>query len=161
MKELGEYLKRTRISSGLSVTEVCEDLDFSSSLLENMESGNVKAFKDVYSLRDLIKKYANYLGLDADKVLDEFNDFLFAHTTKISLDDIKAAKKTVEENHRKVKSPYNIEHKEKFNFMPIIDVVLGILIIFLIIYIIVSAVNRRPVKSNELMPVIEREIDIE
>ena len=102
MKELGDYLKHTRISSGLSITEVCEDLDFSTSLLENMESGNVKAFKDVYSLRDLIKKYANYLGLDADKVLDEFNDFLFAHTTKISLDDIKAAKKTVEENHRKV-----------------------------------------------------------
>lgn len=161
MKELGEYLKRTRISSGLSVTEVCEDLDFSTSLLENMESGNVKAFKDVYSLRDLIKKYANYLGLDADKVLDEFNDFLFAHTTKISLDDIKAAKKTVEENHRKVKSPYTIEHKEKFNFMPIIYVVLGILILFLIIYIIVSAVNRTPVKSNELMPAIKREMNIE
>ena len=87
MKELGEYLKHTRISSGLSIAEVCEDLDFSTSLLENMESGNVKAFKDVYSLRDFIKKYANYLGLDADKVIEEFNDFLFAHTSRISLQD--------------------------------------------------------------------------
>ena len=156
MKELGEYLKHTRISSGLSITEVCEDLDFSTSLLENMESGNVKAFKDVYSLRDFIKKYANYLGLDADKVIDEFNDFLFAHTSRISLEDIQDAKKIVEENSKKVKSPYTIEHKEKFNFWPIIYIVLGILLLSLILYIVLSIVNKTPEKSNELMPVVER-----
>ena len=158
MKELGEYLRRTRISSGLSITEVCEDLDFSTSLLENMESGNVKAFKDVYSLRDFIKKYANYLGLDADKVIDEFNDFLFAHTSRISLEDIQEAKKIVEENSKKVKSPYTIEHKEKFNFWPIIYVILGILLLSLVLYIVLSIVNKTPEKSNELMPVVERKM---
>ena len=158
MKELGEYLRRTRISSGLSITEVCEDLDFSTSLLENMESGNVKAFKDVYSLRDFIKKYANYLGLDADKVIDEFNDFLFAHTSRISLEDIQEAKKIVEENSKKVKSPYTIEHKEKFNFWPIIYIILGILLLSLVLYIVLSIVNKTPEKSNELMPVVERKM---
>ena len=34
MKELGEYIKRTRISNGVSITEACEDLDFSNSQLE-------------------------------------------------------------------------------------------------------------------------------
>ena len=34
MKELGEYLKRTRISNGVSLTEACEDLEFSTSHLE-------------------------------------------------------------------------------------------------------------------------------
>ncbi len=158
MKELGEYLKHTRISSGLSITEVCEDLDFSTSLLENMESGNVKAFKDVYSLRDFIKKYANYLGLDSDKVIDEFNDFLFAHTSRISLEDIQEARKIVEDNTKKVKSPYTIEHKEKFNFWPIIYVFIGILLIVLVVYIALSIVNKTPEKSNELMPVVEREM---
>jgi len=158
MKELGEYLKHTRISSGLSITEVCEDLDFSTSLLENMESGNVKAFKDVYSLRDFIKKYANYLGLDSDKVIDEFNDFLFAHTSRISLEDIQEARKIVEENTKKVKSPYTIEHKEKFNFWPIIYVFIGILLIVLVVYIALSIVNKTPEKTNELMPVVEREM---
>ena len=158
MKELGEYLKHTRISSGLSINEVCEDLDFSTSLLENMESGNVKAFKDVYSLRDFIKKYANYLGLDSDKVIDEFNDFLFAHTSRISLEDIQEARKIVEENTKKVKSPYTIEHKEKFNFWPIIYVFIGILLIVLVVYIALSIVNKTPEKSNELMPVVEREM---
>ena len=158
MKELGEYLKHTRISSGLSINEVCEDLDFSTSLLENMESGNVKAFKDVYSLRDFIKKYANYLGLDADKVIDEFNDFLFAHTSRISLEDIQEARKIVEENTKKVKSPYTIEHKEKFNFWPIIYVIIGILFLSLIIYVVLSIINKTPEKSIELMPIVEREM---
>ena len=48
MKELGEYLKQTRIGNGVSITEACEDLELSTSQLENIESGNVKAFKDVY-----------------------------------------------------------------------------------------------------------------
>ena len=61
MKELGEYLKRTRISNGVSVTEACEDLELSTSHLENIESGNIRAFKDVYELRDNVKAYAKYL----------------------------------------------------------------------------------------------------
>ena len=158
MKELGEYLKHTRISSGLSINEVCEDLDFSTSLLENMESGNVKAFKDVYTLRDFIKKYANYLGLDADKVIDEFNDFLFAHTSRISLEEIQEAKRIVEENTKKVKSPYTIEHKEKINLWPILYIIVGILFLSLILYIVLNAVNKTPVKSNELMPIVEKEM---
>ena len=69
MKELGEYLKRTRIGNGVSITEACEDLELSTSQLENIESGNVRAFKDVYELKDYIKLYAKYLGLDSDKVV--------------------------------------------------------------------------------------------
>ena len=83
MKELGEYLKRTRISNGVSLTEACEDLEFSTSHLENIESGNVRAFKDVYELKEDIKVYAKYLGLDSEKVIDEFNNFLFQHTSKM------------------------------------------------------------------------------
>ena len=77
MKELGEYLKRTRVSNGVSIAEAAEDLELSTSQIENIESGNVRAFKDVYSLKDLIKHYAKYLGLDSEKIADEFNGFLF------------------------------------------------------------------------------------
>ena len=70
MKELGEILKRARIKNGVSLTEACEDLELSTSHLENIESGNVRAFKDVYELRDYVKSYAKYLGLDADIVVE-------------------------------------------------------------------------------------------
>lgn len=158
MKELGEYLRRTRIGNGVSLTEACEDLDFSTSHLENIESGNVRAFKDVYELRESVKLYAKYLGLDPEKVVDEFNDFLFQHTSKISLDDIRAAqKKKEQEVERKVKSPYTVEHKDKFNFWPIIYVVLGILLAVMIIYIVISNINKAPNRVDELKAYVRKE----
>jgi transcriptional regulator with XRE-family HTH domain len=113
MKELGEYLKHTRVSNGVSLAEAAEDLELSTSQLENIESGNVRAFKDVYNLKQYVKQYAKYLGLNPEKVVDEFNGFLFEHTSKISLDDIKAAQKKLEDNEKKVISPYTKEYKEK------------------------------------------------
>jgi cytoskeletal protein RodZ len=150
MKELGDYLRRTRISKGVSITEACEDLEFSTSHLENIESGNVKAFKDIYELKDSVRAYAKYLGLNPDKVTDEFNDFLFQHTTKISLDDIVAAQKKKEENDKKVKSPYTREYKEKANLWPLAYFLVGVIVIFVIIYIVVNSVNKVPTRINEL-----------
>lgn len=150
MKELGEYLKRTRISNGVSLTEACEDLEFSTSHLENIESGNVRAFKDVYELRDSIKLYAKYLGLNADKVIDEFNNFLFQHTSRISLDDIRAAQQKSDEEKNKIKSPYTIEYKEKFNFWPIIYLIIGIVLFIFIVYMIISNTNKAPDRVDEL-----------
>lgn len=152
MKELGEYLKRTRISNGVSITEACEDLEFSTSHLENIESGNVRAFKDVYELKESIKLYAKYLGLDSDKVVDEFNSFLFQHTSKISLDDIVAAQKKKEEleNERRVKSPYTMEYKEKKNIWPFVGIVIGVLLFILILYIVISHINKAPKRVDEL-----------
>ena len=152
MRELGEYLKQTRVGNGVSITEACEDLELSTSQLENIESGNVKAFKDIYELRDYIKLYAKYLGLNSDKVLDEFNGFLFQHTSKISLEDIEAAqrKKESEIQERKVKSPYTKEYKEKFNFMPIVWFITGVLLIILIIFIILNFMNKTPERTDEL-----------
>ncbi len=160
MKELGEYLKRTRVSNGVSLTEACEDLDFSTSHLENIESGNVRAFKDVYELKEDIKLYAKYLGLDPDKVVDEFNGFLFQHTSKISLDDIMAAKKKkeAEEEERRVKSPYTIEHKKKVSVWPFaIGGILFVLLV-LIIYLLVSNANKVPERTNELSSYREENI---
>lgn len=157
MKELGEYLKRTRISNGVSITEACEDLEFSTSHLENIESGNVKAFKDVYELRDSIKLYAKYLGLDSDKVVDEFNGFLFQHTSKISLDDILAAQKKKEREEKKVKSPYTKEYKEKKNFWPLIYILVGLLVATILVYVIANSIHKVPNRVNELKPYVGEE----
>ena len=160
MKELGEYLKRTRISNGVSITEACEDLELSTSHLENIESGNVRAFKDVYELRDSVKLYAKYLGLNPDKIVDEFNNFLFQYTSKISLDDIVAAQKKKESEEKKVQSPYTKEYKEKFNFWPIIYVIVGLILILLIALVIIINKGKEPERINELQGVVEREIDL-
>ena len=160
MKELGDYLKRARISNGVSLTEACEDLGFSTSQLENIESGNVRAFKDVYELRDFVKSYAKYLGLDPDKIVDEFNGFLFQHTSKISLDDIREAQKKKEEiiEEKRVKSPYTLEYKDRVKIWPVFYVTLIIFFISLIIYLILSNINHTPNRTDELKGVMIEEI---
>lgn len=150
MKELGEYLKRTRIGNGVNITEACEDLELSTSQLENIESGNVRAFKDVYELKDYIKLYAKYLGLDSDKVVDEFNGFLFQHTSRISLDDIVAAQKKKDAEEKKVRSPYTMEVKEKKSLWPVVVGVIGVIIMIAILYIVVSNINKVPKRVDEL-----------
>lgn len=151
MKELGDYLKRTRISNGVSIAEAAEDLDLSTVQLENIESGNVKAFKDVYALKEDVRQYAKYLGLNPEKVIDEFNGFLFEHTSKISLEDIKMAQKKMEEEEKKATSPYTKEYKKKVGPWPFIMAIVFIIIIFAILYLIISTINKAPERTTELM----------
>ena len=158
MKELGEYLKHTRIDNGVSMEEAAGDLGLSTSQLDNIESGNVRAFKDVYSLKQYVRQYAKYLGLDPEKVVDEFNGFLFEHTSKISLEDIKDAQRKLEEKEqKKIKSPYTIVHKKKLSIWPFVMIPVVILLLFIIIYLIVSSINRAPVVDTELVPEVRKE----
>lgn len=157
MKELGEYLKQTRVDNGVSLTEAAEDLELSASQLENIESGNVKAFKNVYDLKEYVVQYAKYLGLDSEKVVDEFNGFLFEHTSKISLEDIRAAQKKMEAQEKKAQSPYTKTYTKKIGPWPFVIVGVGFVLLILIIYLIISAINEAPVRSEELLPVSGKE----
>ena len=158
MKELGEYLKHTRVSNGVSMEEAAEDLELSTSQLENIESGNVRAFKDFYSLKQYVRQYAKYLGLDPEKVVDEFNGFLFEHTSKISLDDIREAQRKLEKKEeKKIRSPYTIEHKKEMPIWPFIFIPIAIIMLFVIVYLIVSTLNKAPAVDTELMPKIREE----
>ena len=151
MKELGDYLKQTRISNGVSIAEAAEDLDLSTVQLENIESGNVKSFKDVYALKEDVRQYAKYLGLNPEKVIDEFNGFLFEHTSKISLEDIKMAQKKMEEEEKGATSPYTKEYKKKVGPWPFIIAIVLIVFIFIILYLIISTINKAPERTTELM----------
>ena len=158
MKELGSYLKNIRINNSVSLTEASEDLNLSSTLLENIESGNSRAFKDIYEMKEDIKKYAKYLGADVDKVVDSFNDFLFEKTSKINLDDIKAIQESKEnlENTKKIISPYTVAPKKKINWVPVF-ISIGILIVLLLVlYVIYKNVNKTTPRVEELIIINER-----
>ena len=140
MKELGEYLREVRENNGVGIQEASEDLKLSETVLQNVEKGNIKAFRDVLDLKEIIKNYAKYLGLDPDKVIDEFNDFLFEHTSKIKLSDIlEAEKKSKEKKEDKIYSPYtrpkkillDIRYKKLISMLSLIILILMILVIIL------------------------------
>ena len=92
------------------------------------------------------------MGLDPEKVVDEFNGFLFEHTSKISLDDILAAQKKLEEKEKKAISPYTKPVKKKVSILPFILAILCVVVLFAIIYVIVSNINKAPTQVDELMP---------
>ena len=152
MKELGAYLKRTRVSNGVNIAEAAEDLDLSVPELENIESGNVKAFKDLYELKQNIKTYAKYLGLDPEKVVDQFNGFLFEHTSKISIEDIKKAQKKEEDKQeKKIRSPYTKEYKPKTSKLPIFLVIMCFFIILIAVILVIMSHNKKaPTRTTEL-----------
>ena len=65
------------------------------------------------SLKEYISNYAKYLGLDSDKIIDEFNEYVFESTSKIPVKEIE---KQIEENKKneeeKVISPYTRKEKK-------------------------------------------------
>ena len=71
MNDIGETLRDARESSGVSLNEVSKDLDIKVEILQNIEEGKSGAFKDIFELKSLISNYAKYLGLDAEKLVDE------------------------------------------------------------------------------------------
>ena len=146
MKDIGEKLKNTRISTGISVEEAAEDLNYKVSQLEDIENGNYKNFKDKFILKTIVSDYSKYLGLDVEEIVDQFNDFVFESTSKIPLDDIARASKIKEKKEDvKIASPYTAT--EEKNKIP--KYVYIILILILLVAIILFLYFQLKPKANE------------
>ena len=157
MKEIGESLKEARENIGLSIEEVSSDLKLRPSQLENIESGNSDAFKDIFYLKSLIRDYAKYLGLNPDEFIDEFNEYLFDHTSRISLEDIKKANKKVKKKEKKVKrvaSPYTLEKRLNFNLKIFIISLIVVLVIVIGVIVVKNITKNKPIEETEKTAVI-------
>lgn len=141
MKELGEEFCILRKSNGVSKEEASNDLGISLKELEYLENGNFKVFKDVYELKKVILNYAKYLGMDEEKIVDTFNDFLFEKTSKISKEDIQEIKKK-EEEEEKVSSPYTKLGKTRYDFAPIVLLVVLLVFVSLVVYLVLSFLKK-------------------
>ena len=155
MKNIGIKLKTKREENGLSIDEVAEDLKMRPSQITSIEEGRLEDFKDIFYLKYFIRDYAKYLGLDGEKVLDEFNEYLFDMTSKIPVNLIEQAKKEKEE--KSVASPYT---KEKKIRNPIPKIIIGIIILIVLVvvgYIIASNYKGNDFKSNDITYNIRRD----
>ena len=147
MKEIGEKLKEARESMGITIEEAATDLKLRPSQLENIEEGNREAFKDVFYLKMFIKNYSKYLGLDYDEMVEEFNEYLFDITSKISIEDIKKAEKEQRKKEKKLKtikiaSPYTLE-KQQQKTIPRFLIIGGVVLMLIIIaYVVVLLITK-------------------
>ena len=138
MKEIGELLKTTRENSGVSLEEASTDLEIKELILENIEDGNIGCFKDIFILKQYIYDYAKYLGLNPEKITDDFNEYLFEYTSKIPVKEIEKAvreKKETTPSGKKIVSPYTapVKKRRKINYI-LVYTLIAILVILAIIW---------------------------
>jgi len=66
----GAYLKNVREQKGITLEKASQDSKIVRTLLEAIEHDNYKELPPPVYLKGMIKKYAHYLHLDEDKILD-------------------------------------------------------------------------------------------
>jgi len=156
MKEIGEKLKETRESMGISIDEAAQDLKLKPSQLINIEEGNKEAFKDIFYLKYFIRDYSKYLGLDYEAMVEDFNEFVFDYTSKISIEDIKKANNKNKEKNKvkKIASPYTIdnESKNKVSKTVIISLVVLLIIVVLscIMFFVIDNDDSKNINNKEI-----------
>ena len=162
MEEIGLTLKEARENIGLSIEEAASDLKVEPSKIEDIEAGKKDSFKDVFAIKDFIRNYSKYLGLNYEDMIDEFNEYLFDYTSKISLDDIKRAKRQLEKKENKenkqtrIASPYTLEKKRKLNIpYQLIYVLMIIFVVIAGVYLYTLLRDEKPNDDENLVSYIE------
>lgn len=74
MRITGELLKSERVSQGLSVQNVSNALKLTSKIINAIEAGNTSDLPAKTFVRGFVKSYAEFLKLDSDVVLRQFQE---------------------------------------------------------------------------------------
>ena len=156
MKDIGLKLKEKREENGVSVDEAAEDLKMRPSQIISLQEGRKEDFSDVNTLKFFIRDYAKYLGLDGEKLVDEFNEFLFDFTSKIPSEVIEEAKQKREKEKKEFSSPYTKKEGHNKTYIICIGVCVLVLLVFIITYFVVSGVRNNDFKDDNVTYVIRR-----
>ena len=155
MKDIGNIFKEKREEIGVKLEEAASDLDITVAQLENLEDGNINAFKDIFFLKELIKKYATYLNVDGEKMIEEFNDFVFDFTSRIPVDEIEQKVKEIEkinekETRKRISSPYTRKkvRKAKMKLVYFFSILTIILVSATLIFLNVFLSSKKKLNYN-------------
>lgn len=155
MKDIGNIFKEKREEIGVKLEEAASDLDITVAQLENLEDGNINAFKDIFFLKELIKKYATYLNVDGEKMIEEFNDFVFDFTSRIPVDEIEQKVKEIEkinekQTRKRISSPYTRKkvRKAKMKLVYFFSILTIILVSATLIFLNVFLSSKKELNYN-------------
>lgn len=136
MNEIGCLLKSARETSGVSLEEASADLKIRPAILNNIEDGNMGCFKDIFELKDYIREYSKYLGINPDKMVDDFNEYMFEATSKIPVKEIenqiKEKNKMEATGEIRIMSPYT-DNKSRYKTK-------NYLLLYLLVIVLVALV---------------------
>ena len=155
MKDIGNIFKEKREEIGVKLEEAASDLDITVAQLENLEDGNINAFKDIFFLKELIKKYATYLNVDGEKMIEEFNDFVFDFTSRVPVEEIEQKVKEIEkinekETRKRISSPYTRKkvRKAKMKLVYFFSILTIILVSATLIFLNVFLSSKKELNYN-------------
>ena len=155
MKDIGIIFKEKREEIGIKEEEAANDMEITIAQLENLEDGNVNAFKDIFFLKELIKKYAKYLNVDEDQIMNDFNEFVFDYTSRIPVDEIEERVKEIEkesdrEERKRISSPYTKKKVKKAKLKPILFYSIITIILICITFLLLNLFlrNSKNYESN-------------
>ncbi len=72
MKELGEFLKKTREEKGISLKDVQDRTKIRTRYLEAIEKGEFQIVPGEVYLRGFLRSYAESIGLNGFEIVDEY-----------------------------------------------------------------------------------------
>lgn len=76
MTELGQYLKQAREEKNISLEELQGMTKIQRRYLQNIEDGNFDGLPGIFYARAFVKQYAEAVGLDSEKIFEEFKNEL-------------------------------------------------------------------------------------
>lgn len=151
MDEIGSSFKEARTSAKISLDEASKDTNIPKEAIEQIEDGSIGSFKDIYVLKNYLKDYSKYLGIDSEKVIDKFNEYMFEYTSRIPVKHLeraveKKAKKEREDFEKtkeiRVVLPYlRDENKSNTGKLVIITVAIIIIVAVVLVWIIKSTMK--------------------
>lgn len=157
---IGEKLKEARQQTGLTLNDVQEMTKIQKRYLQAIEEGNFHILPGSFYAKAFIKEYANAVGLNANELLEIYEDELPSIGEKQSGSQYTRLQRT-----RKTSEPSRIT--AFFSFLPTVIVILLVIgIIFLAVYFYKqkadeAPVNNDPGETNEYYWKNENENDFE
>jgi cytoskeletal protein RodZ len=76
LTELGQHLKQAREERNISLEELQRITKIQKRYLQNVEEGNFDALPGIFYARAFVKQYAEAVGLDSERVFEEFKNEL-------------------------------------------------------------------------------------
>jgi len=80
MESLGDFLKETRTSKGLSLIQIAKDTRIAKRYLEALEEEEFSIFPGEAYLKGFLRTYASYLKLDPNEIIDKYEKIKMAET---------------------------------------------------------------------------------
>jgi cytoskeletal protein RodZ len=149
-ESIGKIFKDARRQKELSIGEVSKRTNISHSMISSIEDDNFEALSPVY-MKSFVKLYANFLGLDTEKILKLYHEFAQLPEEEYIKRKVPQQTQMVAEENL-VKGFAHIAQKRKKTII----IVVGIIILFLALKAIYKAWSVRRIQARSAVAELER-----